>query len=377
MQRAAAIGAVLRMAGALARSLLHAAAVSLKIARVKAASQGQWRQAWLECGSSTYFHSPEWARIWEFYSRGRIRPAAQSITFSDGVEALLPWCFETKAGGLLSRYTSSTQGTYGGWLAPKTLTLEHAICLVDWLTVGKRRSLVWRLNPYDEVAFRAGIARQLRCKHDETHALRLTGDAGSVLQGFKASYRSQIKKAVQSARFNVACATTLEDWRAYYEVYRDSLERWGDEPESGYGWRLFEFLFRLKSPNIKLWLARHEGRIVSGDLCLYAKKHVAYWHGATLEGYLRTSVAKLLKFEVIKDSVERGYDWFDFNPSAGLPGVKFFKEGFNAEVLPTPIVYVDTPLKTVVRKCAASLKVQYAQLSLQPMPEALSAPPLP
>lgn len=327
--------------------------------------------------SSTYFHSPEWARIWEFYSRGTIRPAPQLVAFSDGAEALLPWSFETKARGLLSRFASSTQGTYGGWLSERPLTLAHALCLVDWLTRGKRRNLVWRLNPYDQLAFRAGVTRHLRCKHDETHALRLHGKPELVLDGFKSSYRAQIKKALKSAQFSVGQATSLDEWRAYFEVYRDSLERWGDEPETGYSWRLFEFLFRLGSPNVKLWLARHEGKIVSGDICLYASKHVAYWHGATLKDYLRTSVAKLLMYEVIKDSTQRGYDWYDFNPSAGLAGVKFFKEGFNAEVLPAPIVYVDTPFKKMVRTCAASVNVHYANVSLRPMYESQPATSVP
>lgn len=360
----------------MALGLLNVSPVTLNIARVAAATDQQWREAWRECASSTYFHSPEWARIWEFYSRGAIRAAPRLIVFSDGTEAVLPWCFETKARGLLSRYASSTQGTYGGWLSTKPLTLSHALCLVDWLTRGRRRNLVWRLNPYDQLAFRAGVTRHLRCKHDETHALRLQGNAGQVLDGFKSSYRSQIRKALKS-QFSVAPATSLDDWRAYFDVYRDSLERWGDEPDTGYSWRLFEFMYRLNSPDVKLWLARHEGKVVSGDICLYASKHVAYWHGATLKDYLCTSVAKLLKFEEIKDSTRRGYDWYDFNPSAGLAGVKFFKEGFNAQVLPAPIVYVDTPFKRIVRTCAASVNMQYANVSLRPMHEVRATTPVP
>ncbi len=43
-------------------------------------------------------------------------------------------------------------------------------------------------------------------------------------------------------------------------------------------------------------------------------------------------------FEAIKDACEKGYSWFDFNPSASLKGVKAFKEGFGAEALKCPIV---------------------------------------
>jgi lipid II:glycine glycyltransferase (peptidoglycan interpeptide bridge formation enzyme) len=115
--------------------------------------------------------------------------------------------------------------------------------------------------------------------------------------------------------------------------------------------------------------------VVSGDLCLYAKRHVAYWHGATLQDELSSNVAKLLKHEIIKDACTRGFSWFDFNPSAGLDGVKFFKQGFNCEVLPAPIVYVDTPLKRLARSCAAAVRVQYAELALQPLNDVVGGAP--
>ncbi len=351
--------------------------MTVTITRVTEATDRQWQDFWQECPTATYFHSPEWAKIWAFYSRGRIRPAAKLVSFSDGAQAVLPLCFEIKAAGLLSRYASSTQGTYGGWLARQPLSMSHAVRLVDWLTKDQKKSLVWRLNPYDDLAFRAGVMKNLKCKGDETHALRLTGTPEDMLKGFKPSYRSQIKKAISGQSFAVEPATSLGEWQEYYAVYQDSIARWGDEPEAGYDWRLFEFLFRLGSPNIKLWLARHEGKVVSGDLCLYSKKHVAYWHGATLKSHLKTSVSKLLKYEVVKASLLAGYEWYDFNPSAGLPGVKFFKEGFNPVSLPAPIVYVDTPLKRLARSCATRIRLQYAQLKLQPLDEVLHAPPAP
>ena len=354
--------------------LASARSVTPTIVHVTAATLREWQIFWEECPTSTYFHSPEWAQVWAAYSSNRIRPEPKLVYFSDGAQALLPLCFEVKAGGLLSRYASSTQATYGGWLSRQPLHITHAERLVHWLTRGHGRSLVWRLNPYDELAFRAGVLEGLACKKDETHALRLPESEDALMKGFKSSYRTQIRKAARSG-FSIGEATTEDDWREYFAVYQDSLVRWGDAPESGYGWRLFETMFRLRSPNIKLWLARHAGRVVSGDLCLYAKNHVSYWHGSTLEGHLKSGVAKLVKYEVMKDAVRRGLAWYDFNPSAGLSGVKFFKEGFNAIALPAPVVYVDTPLKRLARSCAASVQLDYARLSLQPLSELIEQRP--
>jgi lipid II:glycine glycyltransferase (peptidoglycan interpeptide bridge formation enzyme) len=150
-------------------------------------------------------------------------------------------------------------------------------------------------------------------------------------------------------------------------VYQDSLSRWGDAPEDGYAWRLFESIFRAHSPNVTLWLARHDNQIVSGNLCVYSKSHAIYWHGSTLAPFLREGASKLLMFEIIKDAHRRGCRWFDFNPSAGLSGVKFFKQGFNAEALPAPIVYVDSVLKRLARSAAASARVAHARLALEPL----------
>jgi hypothetical protein len=345
--------------------------VTPNIVRVEAAPDDEWQRFWEECSTSTYFHSPEWARLWAAYGRGRVRPAAKLVYFSDGARALVPWCFESKACGLLSRYVGSIHGTYGGWLSREPLHDTHAVRLVQWLTREQGRSVVWRMNPYDEGAFRAGVQQGLRCRGDVTHAIRLPHTVDELLKGFKASYRSQIRKALRSGEFELSVATKLDHWREYFGVYHDSMQRWGDAPETGYGWRLFELWARLPSPNVKLWVARHQGKIVSGDLCLYSNRHVAYWHGATLRSHLKSSVAKLLKFEVMQDAVRRGFDWYDFNPSAGLEGVKFFKEGFNARTLPAPIVYVDSPLKQLVRGIAASFALPHAQLSLRPLEELL------
>ena len=339
---------------------------TISIQRITDATESEWQEYWLGCKSATYFHSPEWAYLWSVYGQGRLVPMPKLLHFSDGARALVPLCHETKFGGLLNRYVTSPEGTYGGWLNVAPLSMRHALLLIDWLTRRQSSSLVWRLNPYDPHAFDAGVALAVPCKADETHALRLSRAPDELLAGFKSSYRSQIKKAAQSGRFSVEPASTLGDWRAYFEVYQDSLRRWGNTAEEGYTWRLFESMYRLRSPQLQLWLARCDGRVVSGNICAYSPAHAVYWHGATLAEQLDTGVSKFLMFEVIRNAHAAGHSWFDFNPSAGLAGVRFFKQGFNAEVLPAPVIYADTRLKRVARTCAATAR-RGSEFSLEPL----------
>jgi GNAT acetyltransferase-like protein len=341
--------------------------MTISIDSVTKPSDAQWAEVWADCDYATYFHSPEWAKLWSVYSAGRIRPAPKLVTFSDGVRALIPLSYESRLGGLLSRYVSSSEGTFGGWMSRDALTLDHAVLLLDWLTKRQGKNLVWRMNPYDELSFRAGRVRDIDCRADETHALDLRVGLDALFKRFKSRYRSDIRKALDKGGFTVAPATTLEDWHSYYRIYQDSLERWGQGKSEGYSWPLFEALFELRSPHVKLWLARVAGEVVSGNVCFYAKQHVVYWHGSTLKDHLSSNVAKLVMYEAIKDAANAGRSWFDFNPSAGLTGVKFFKEGFNAQPMPAPIVYVDTALKQLARSCAARFKVKYAKLELEPL----------
>jgi hypothetical protein len=341
-------------------------------------TRNEWERVWEACEHATFFQSPTWARIWEAASDGRVRPCPERLTFADGCQAILPLCHERRALGLLSRRVASPHGTFGGWLSEHALELQHARVLLDRL-LDPGASLVWRMNPYDTLALAAGAERELACKADVTHALDLTPGPEALLQRFRNGYKNDIRKARRSGRISVEPAQSIDDWRAYFGVYQDTLSRWGLSPEQGYPWRVFEVMAELSSPHVTLWIARVDGAIVSGELCMYARRHAVSWHAATAAAALRTNVAKVQIYHVIEDAFRRGCRWFDFNPSAGLHGVREFKESFAAQALPAPLVYVDARPKRWVRTLASRLAVPYAALDLTPLSSVLAqaAAPVP
>ncbi len=59
--------------------------------------------------------------------------------------------------------------------------------------------------------------------------------------------------------------------------------------------------------------------------------------------------------EIIRDSCEKGYSWFDFNTSSHIDGVSTFKKRFGAMELPCHVVYQKTNLTRsymYAKKCA-------------------------
>ncbi len=341
--------------------------MTLSIQQESSASIEEWQHTWSACEYATFFQSPEWAESWGEYSNGRVRPSAKRFRFSDGREAILPLCFEHKLGGLLNRYVASPEATYGGWISAQPLTTAHAVLLTRWLLASEGTNLVWRLNPYDPLALPAAQICHIAAQRDVTHSIRLNADPDKLFKGFKKGTREDIRKAQKRGNIEVRPATTEAEWRAYYRVYQDSLTRWGLGPDGGYRWELFDTLRRRQSPHVRLWVARFDGQIVSGELSFYSQKQSVSWHAATLKDYLRSGVGKFQSFEIMKDCCARGFDWLDFNPSAGLGGVKELKESFRAERLPAPLVYVDTTVKKVIRRTAALFDVRDAKIDLAPL----------
>lgn len=300
---------------------------------VRQASPAEWDSIWQGCGYSTYFHSREWALTWQAYSKHSIQPDPLLVEFSDGRQALLPLSVHKSGKGMIRNYLSSPAGTYGGWIAAADLGDEHTTLLAEYMCSLPGR-LTWRLNPYDTLLSNI----ELNCAQtDETHAINLLDGFDAVYKRWTKGHRSAAQQA-RKAGVVIRAATDQEQWNEYFTVYEDSLRRWGDSATSRYSWELFHSLHDLNSENVKLWLALYENSIVAGALCLYAKKHVVYWHGAALSEHFNLRPVNLLMYESISDACQRGYQWFDFNPSGGHEGAKSFKKSFGTESLPSNII---------------------------------------
>jgi len=312
----------------------------ISIAKVRPASISEWDITWDKCDYSTYFHSREWAEIWSCYTKRKMSLTPFLVKFSDGKSALLPFSCLIKEGivpiltGTRRLYMSSPECTYGGWLSTDKLDNDHAILLLN-LVKKKFNNLFWRMNPYDNIALESGVSIS---DEGETHAINLEEGFDKIASNMSRDHRRGVKQAIRNG-VSVRISSSIEDWLNYYQVYEITVNRWGNRLlGEKYSWNLFHDIFRRNSPNVELWLAIYQDKIVSGELCFHSKKHFVCWHGASMENYFSIRPRNLLLYEVIKKACEKGYSWFDFNPSAGLKGVKAFKEGFGAEALKCPIV---------------------------------------
>jgi hypothetical protein len=265
-------------------------------------------------------------------------PRAEAVLFSDGTRAVLPLTRQRLARGVSYVDLSSPAGTYGGWLSADRLGAGHAELLVRHL-LQKRRAVWWRVNPFDPLA--ASVAG-LPLQADWTQALPLSSDTEGVCARAHHGPRSAARKAVREG-VSVRLAQSDSDWHGYYRIYLQLLEHWGGRASSRYDWSLFDALGRLEGDQVRLWLADYGDRLIGGGICLYSHTHVSYWHAATLPKFRHLRPSDLLAFTMIEDACERGYGWFDFNPSGGHEGVVTFKKRFGCDSLAAPFISRQRP----------------------------------
>lgn len=297
------------------------------------ATPEQWDRAWASCEHATFFESRTWAEVWKSCTNGRMQPDPRTLRLEGDRTLLLPLSREERARGLATEYHLCPGSTFGGWLGAADISTAEARRAAR-LLLRRMPNLVWRLNPYDASLRALDLEPDL---DESTRTLALDRDPEDLLHAMSKGHRSAISKARREG-VQIQVARSIADWREYFQVYRDSLRRWGDQASSMYEWPIFEALHQCASPHVRLWVAAIDDRIIAGAVCLSSRNLVVYWHGAALEAFFKLRPTNLLLYEAIRDAHRRGKAWFDFNPSGRHDGVDAFKRRFGAVERRCPVV---------------------------------------
>lgn len=286
--------------------------------KVRLATKEEWDSWIVQCPQATFFHSYDWYAIWSKYEKASIE--VRMFEFAGEPKALLPLLIKKVLKGQVKTYTSSPVGTHGGFITKPNIDEKERQALAHYLKQFSFLSLYE--NPYD-LQLSAAIPWN---KKDFTQILTLDQPLENILASWSSSHRRSLKKAL-AADLKVEIAQE-EDWPRYYQLYLESSERWGDRSLGIHDWRLFELIRQLPPEKCRLWLAKHEGQIVSGCLCFYGQEQVVYWHGASASAAFEKRPVHLLHYRIIEEALARGLKYYDFNPSGELAGVIRFKKGF-------------------------------------------------
>jgi hypothetical protein len=307
----------------------------IKIDRVRDATKNEWDTIWKFCNTATYYHSREWAEIWQEYTNNRISPVPKVIIFSDGVTVLLPFSKQKYYRGMINRYSLTGPPAlalpyYGNWLTNDTLTDDHVRSLTDYL-LNTHRNLAWRLNPYDNNSEYITVSsKYARRRHLVTYMLDLSRGEEYLLSKMTQSCRNQIRQGIKN-KLNLAEGTDVNHWKIYYDIYCDTIRRWGSKAIYKLDWRIFEILFNKNNPAIKLWLVWYEDIAIAGGICFYSHSKIISWHIASLTDYHKLRPVNFLKYMIMKDGIRNNYKWLDFETAGKNEGLKKFKKSFGPD----------------------------------------------
>lgn len=281
-----------------------------------------WNQICSTSNHSTFFHTKTWADVLNLTFR-RWAPSPMTLEFGDRNLLVLPLM---RRDGLLriGYYCESMlPGVYGGPVFLRNPSEEHWRIL--WNEVNKFSNINLLGNPFlPHVGCPIATRRTM-----STQLLDLTPGVDRILKGFRKGHYADLKAARRKG-VEIRIAASMQEVDDYFNIYQDSLARWGQKASGFYPRVLFRNLFLLPKygRSVKLWLALNQNKVIAGGWFFYHNVHAVYWHSAVHSNYMSYHPVHLLLTAAIEESARAGFRWFDFSPSGGLKGVEHFKRGF-------------------------------------------------
>jgi lipid II:glycine glycyltransferase (peptidoglycan interpeptide bridge formation enzyme) len=324
------------------------------ILNVRDATNDEWDEMWQSCDYATYYHSREWAEIWQSYTNGTIQPAPKMVIFSDDIKVVLPITRQNYYGRIIKRFglvgpPSEVKVQYGNWLTNYTLTDEHIALLSNYL-IDNYRNLVWRLNPFDEHSKKVSVSsKYIRRKPFVTYMIDLTRGIDYIYSNLKKSCRNQIKQGIKN-KLVISEGTDIIHWKEYYEIYLDTVKKWGSKALYTLDWKIFELLFKTYNRHNKLWLTWYNNIPIAGCICFYSHRKILIWHSASLTEYLYLRPVNLARYEIIKDGIDKNYSWLDLDTAGGNKGLQDFKKSFGPEEKMCDMIFSWHPIIYNIKK---------------------------
>ncbi|MEE9270215.1 MAG: GNAT family N-acetyltransferase [Candidatus Krumholzibacteria bacterium] len=300
----------------------------MRIEVVPDVSATEWQQLVAKDPKASFFHTLEWGQCVQSIFKGWNRFFLTAR--SDGeLIAAIPAMRLSKRG--VFAMMSMPFGTYGGPLVADGAPPGISDDLSRRFFEAARPARVAFAELVDFPAQLAAVPfKRMRSVEDEARVLSLEPGYDKLWTGFKDTNRNKIRKAEKSG-VTIKLAESREDFLAYNEVLSECSRRW-EEPTQFHR-EFFEALWELHNGGIQMWLAVHDGAIISGLLNFAHNKSVMNWGTVSLPSARHLAPVNLLHARAIEHAVDKGFSLYNFGSSAGMEGVDKFKATFGAERL--------------------------------------------
>ena len=167
----------------------------------------------------------------------------------------------------------------------------------------------------------------------------LTTDPNVIWSSFKTTVRNKIRKS-QKLGVRVRTAQCREDMVSYYRLHLRTRSKKHGMPAQPLNFFLGLWDAFAATGALHLWLAEHEGTIISASIMLAFGKTTQFFYGASDERYLHMAANNLITWETIVWSCRQGYKILDHGRTAyNNEGLMQFKRNWAAIEEPLPYYY--------------------------------------
>ncbi len=312
----------------------------LSIVLTRRADATIWQKTWEECPWATFFESPDWAAVFvhTFGDVYELHPL--EIAFSDGAVAIVPGVSGKRMRGRVKMLECSPGGTYGGPISVDNLQSRHLDLLINEVK-SQFPNVSLRINPY----LLSNLKNPGYSDGDFTQNIDLLLPEGPFNELFrKRRIFAYARKAKDLGYFiKPASVGHLEN---FHNLYVEASTQWG-EVAKVYSLSFFRKL--VESPMCDfLGCYDDSGELVGGGLFVRSVNHAISWLAIINPECKKKGIFDFFYYEVIFHYRNEGLKYFDFNPSGGIEGVVWFKDKFQPDRLPAPVIIGKSFLVKVV-----------------------------
>jgi hypothetical protein len=281
----------------------------------------EWARIVQSCDVATFFQTHHWARILttvypSMEARGTIH------VLRGGREALFP-AVAVSGRRFFPRLESMPMGGYGGPVGSAPLSPD------DLETIRREAQTSWvrGITVYPDPASGLDLDKWGSAVPFYTHLLSLEGGFGEVWSSrFDRKARNQVRKS-ERVGVELDLAQTTSEWLEFATLYRRKASAWS---WPGYHEEIFAHLSERQVPEVRLWVARKRGELLSGLVVLSWGYQATPWASAMEDGAGPLCPNHALYRAAVEEACREGRRWFNFGSSREMTRLHMFKESFGA-----------------------------------------------
>ena len=298
-----------------------------KVKEFQPTEHGQWNEIVTSCANTCAFHSNQWHSALEGSFR-QYKKTRFVIVDGNEIVGVLPGLVFNPI-PMVKMLHSMPWNLFGGPLFKTNVDvdLSSAMQAIEQkLSVFVNKNSICEtlitLSPFN---CRLSIDN-CQLKRRFTHLLKTDVDYDVIWKAYNKRVRGAVRKA-QKCGVAVYDSDSIEDLKAFYELYLASMKRFGSTPKP------FSIMRYLQKSDIaKLAIAKWEDKIIAGLLYLFFNRTVTLWCGASTLEHRNIRPNNAIFHHIIKWATENGYDWVDFGASPpDNKGLIAFKEEWRAK----------------------------------------------